>query len=195
MQNPCIKTLPDTTALILAGGAGRRVGGVDKGLLPFENMPLVEHVVRRLRGEVATLLISCNRNLDVYAALADDIVTDQRPDFAGPLAGIEAAIPLVHSGFLLLAPCDTPRLPANLGARLLAALSDDSSAGISYAHDGVRDQYLCAMLRRQVLGTLSEALEGGTRAVRHWYGRHRCVPVDFTRQHSCFANINQLDSV
>ena len=94
--------LADTTGLVLAGGAGRRVGGADKGLLPWHGRPLVEQVVQKLRGEVATLLISCNRNQDYYASLADRIVADQRPGFAGPLAGIEAAIPVLDSEFLLI---------------------------------------------------------------------------------------------
>ncbi|MFC1579257.1 molybdenum cofactor guanylyltransferase MobA [Pseudomonadota bacterium] len=185
--------LQDTTGLVLAGGAGRRVGGVDKGLVPWKGKPLVEHVVHRMRTEVATLLISCNRNSDYYAPLADNIVNDQRHGFPGPLAGIEAAIPLLETEFLLISPCDTPCLPDDLGARLLAALDGPgASFNISYAHDGERGQYLCAVLRRRVVHTLTAALDSGVRAVHLWYRQHRCVAVDFSHQRTRFHNINRL---
>lgn len=186
--------LPHTTGLVLAGGAGRRVGGVDKGLLYWEGRPLVEHVVDRLRGEVATLLISCNRNKHYYASLADRIVADQRPGFAGPLAGIEAAIPALDAEFLLISPCDTPYLPRDLGATLLDALTRaGTGADISYAHDGERAQYLCALLRTRILGSLSRELDSGSGAVRDWYRLHQCIAVDFSEQRTCFRNINRMD--
>ena len=186
--------LADTTGLVLAGGAGRRVGGADKGLLPWHGRPLVEQVVHKLRGEVATLLISCNRNPDYYASLADRIVADQRPGFAGPLAGIEAAIPVLDSEFLLICPCDTPHLPGDLGARLLGALREAGSAtDISYAHDGERAQYLCALLRTRILDSLTRELDSGTRAVRDWYRLHQSIAVDFSTQRGCFRNINRVE--
>ena len=186
--------LADTTGLVLAGGAGRRVGGADKGLLPWHGRPLVEQVVHKLRGEVATLLISCNRNQDYYATLADRIVADQRPGFTGPLAGIEAAIPALDSEFLLICPCDTPHLPGDLGARLLGALREAGSAtDISYAHDGERAQYLCALLRTRILDSLTRELDTGTRAVRDWYRLHQSIAVDFSTQRGCFRNINRVE--
>ena len=186
--------LADTTGLVLAGGAGRRVGGADKGLLCWRGKPLAEYVVQGLRGEVDTLLISCNRNQDYYASLADIIVSDQRQDFAGPLAGVEAAMAVVDSEFLLICPCDTPQLPRDLGARLLGALRGaGTGTDISYAHDGDRAQYLCALLRTRILGSLTRELDSGTRAVRDWYRQHRCIAVDFSKQRTCFRNINRMD--
>lgn len=186
--------LADTTGLVLAGGAGRRVGGADKGRLCWRGKPLVERIVQGLRGEVDTLLISCNRNQEYYAGLADGIVTDQRPGFAGPLAGIEAAMAVLDSEFLLISPCDTPDLPRDIGARLLGALTGaGTDTDISYAHDGNRDQYLCALLRTRILGSLTRELDSGTRAVRDWYRQHQCVAVDFSAQRACFRNINRMD--
>lgn len=186
--------LADTTGLVLAGGAGRRVGGADKGRLCWRGKPLVERIVQGLRGEVDTLLISCNRNQEYYAGLADGIVTDQRPGFAGPLAGIEAATAVLDSEFLLISPCDTPHLPRDIGARLLGALTGaGTDTDISYAHDGNRDQYLCALLRTRILGSLTRELDSGTRAVRDWYRQHQCVVVDFSAQRACFRNINRMD--
>jgi molybdopterin-guanine dinucleotide biosynthesis protein A len=168
------------------------MGGADKGLLPWRGLPMAAHVARRLRPQVARLLISCNRNTDYYASLGDATVTDCRRDFQGPLAGLEAAIPDVASAFLIIAPCDNPLLPLDLVERLLDPLlaGADSTADISYAHDGERSQYLCAAIRTGILPSLPIFLDEGQRAVRHWYARHRCAVVDFSEQAGCFANYN-----
>jgi len=184
----------DTTGLILAGGAGMRVGGADKGLLPWRDEPLAAHVARRLRPQVTHLLISCNRNRDFYTTLADATVTDSRRNFQGPLAGLEAAIPQVTGAYLIIVPCDNPLLPLDLVERLLDPLLSAArpAADISYAHDGERDQYLCAALRASVLPSLPPFLDEGHRAVRLWYARHRCTVVDFSSEADCFANFNHL---
>lgn len=185
----------DRTGLILAGGAGLRVGGADKGLLPWRDEPMATQVARRLRPQVSRLLISCNRNREFYATLAEAIVADCRRDFQGPLAGLEAAIPHVTGGYLVIVPCDHPLLPLDLVERLLEPLLSHagSAVDISYAHDGERDQYLCAAIRASVLSSLPPFLDAGHRAVRHWYALHHVAVVDFSTQADCFANYNQLD--
>jgi molybdopterin-guanine dinucleotide biosynthesis protein A len=180
----------NTTGLILAGGAGRRVGGQDKGLLSWEGKPLAAQVAARLRPQVGRLLISCNRNNDYYATLGDATVADTRRDFQGPLAGMEAAAAAVTEDFIIVAPCDTPLLPSDLAARLLDALNH-SNGDISYAHDGERGHYLCAAVRRSILPSLTRFLDEGQRAVRHWYAQHRCSAVDFSDRAECFVNYNQ----
>lgn len=179
------------TGLILAGGAGRRVGGRDKGLLTWRGQSLAAHVAQRLRPQVGRLLISCNRNEPFYATLGDATVFDNRTDFQGPLAGLEAAAPQIGSEFLVIVPCDMPLLPPDLAQRLLGALEPGSS-DISYAHDGARDQYLCAAIRVAVLPSLRGFLDEGQRAVRHWYARHRYCSVDCSDQAGCFGNYNRL---
>ena len=186
----------DITGLILAGGAGRRVGGTDKGLLAWQGLPLVEHVLNRLTPQVGPVIISCNRNCEIYAAYNVLIVTDERPDFQGPLAGLQAAAPLIETSFLVVAPCDTPSLPENLVEKLLLPLNSNGkcSADIAYAWDGCREQFLCAALRTVVLDDLQDYMAGGGRAVRHWYGRHACVCVDFSDQPESFQNLNRLEA-
>jgi len=188
-------TTRDITGLVLAGGAGRRVGGHDKGLLEWRGKPLAAHVAGRLRPQVNRLLISCNRNAQFYRTLADATVRDTRRDYQGPLAGLEAAMPHLGGEFLVIAPCDMPLLPLNLARGLLAALDPAGATGpdIAYANDGERDQYLCAAIRVGILPSLGEFLDEGQRAVRHWYARHRCVVVDFSAQAECFANYNSLE--
>ena len=182
------------TGLILAGGAGRRVSGRDKGLIPWRGQPLVEHVLQALVGQVDTLLISCNRNLDAYHQYDVQLVSDIREGFEGPLAGIEAAIPRVHTEFLLLAACDMPLLPADLVARLQQPLLEPASKiDISYVHDGEREQYLCALLRSACLQGLGAYLAAGQRAVRHWYAQHACAVVDFSDRPGAFRNYNRID--
>jgi molybdenum cofactor guanylyltransferase len=186
--------LNNITGLVLAGGAGRRVGGQDKGLLVWRGQALVAHVLNRLRPQVGKLLISCNRNVNQYAALAPATVTDTRRDFQGPLAGLEAAIPCIDTEFLLIAACDTPLLPADLGTRLLQPLNaiPGEAMDISYAHDGERGQYLCAAIRSSCLASLPQYLDQGNRSVHGWFQTLHCEVVDFSDQASCFRNYNYL---
>ena len=183
--------LHNTTGLILAGGAGRRVGGQDKGLLHWQGKPLASQVAARLRPQVSSLLISCNRNSEYYATLADATVSDSRRDFQGPLAGLEAAAGVVDSEFLIISPCDTPELPLDVATRLLDALIL-SGKDISYAHDGERGQYLCAALRCTVLPSVTHYLDKDERAVHRWYAEHGATPVDFSDQPHGFNNYNEV---
>lgn len=183
------------TGLILAGGAGRRVQGRDKGLIEWHGKPLVEHLLQRIKPQVDTLLISCNRNIEQYQAYGFNLVVDHQPDYQGPLAGIEAAIKHIDSDFLLITACDMPLLPEDLVERLLSPLlqSRNPTLDVSIAHDGVREQYLCAMLRRSCLNSLSGYLASGQRAVRHWYALQQIVNVDFSDKTKAFGNYNQLE--
>jgi molybdopterin-guanine dinucleotide biosynthesis protein A len=184
----------DITGLILAGGAGRRVEGRDKGLINWQGKPLVQHVALRLRPQVGQLIISCNRNIETYRELADKTVTDSRRDFQGPLAGLEAASSIVGTMFLVVVACDTPTLPKDLISRLLAPLdkAEGRPAQISYAHDGQRDQYLCAAINRQCLPSLAAYLDEGHRSVHGWYQRHTATSVDFSDKAASFRNLNRM---
>jgi molybdopterin-guanine dinucleotide biosynthesis protein A len=184
----------DVTGLILAGGKGRRVGNRDKGLILLKGKPLIAHVSNRLLPQVGALLISCNRNFSRYKHFAAQTVTDTRRDFQGPLAGMEAAYPYIQTEFLVVVGCDIPHLPLDLVIRLTAPLvgEDNGASEISYAHDGVREQYLCAAIRRDCLASLSGFLDAGHRAVRDWYNSRTSVIVDFSDQGSGFKNYNEL---
>ena len=183
-----------TTGLILAGGAGLRMGGRDKGLLDWHGKPMAAHVAERLRPQVGRLVVSCNRNKKFYATLADATVADSRRDFQGPLAGLEAAAAQLDSDIVIVTPCDTPLLPLDLVPRLLAAMTASArqQVDIAYAHDGERAQYLCAAIRREILLTITSFLDQGQRAVKQWYAHHRCEPVDFSDRADCFINLNRL---
>lgn len=182
------------TGLILAGGAGTRVGGKDKGLLTWEGKTLIASVAQRLRPQVDSLFISCNRNLQQYQAFADFVFTDNRRGYEGPLAGIEAAINHITSHYLLVVACDTPKLPPDLRSRLLSQIATDDNAfpQITYAHDGERGQYLCSMINVNCLTTLPDYLGKGGRTVRHWLKENSSVAVDFSDCPESFKNFNRL---
>jgi molybdopterin-guanine dinucleotide biosynthesis protein A len=120
-------TRQDITGVILAGGEGRRLGGVDKGLQELRGRPMVQWVLERLAPQVDTVLISANRNLQRYAAFGCPVLPDRIPDFAGPLAGLHAALTQAATPLVATVPCDSPFLPADLVARLHAALMADQA--------------------------------------------------------------------
>ena len=182
------------TALILAGGAGRRVEHRDKGLITLMGKPYIAHVSEALKPQVDKVLISCNRNFSDYANFCSTTVADTRRDFQGPLAGLEAAAPLVKTPLLVVVACDMPHLPADLVARLLAPLSSAAldAPQISYVYDGTKAQYLCAGIRRDCLLSLTRFLDDGGRAVKEWYSQQNTIAVDFSDQQTCFRNYNRL---
>ncbi|MBN7798164.1 molybdenum cofactor guanylyltransferase MobA [Parahaliea mediterranea] len=182
---------PGITGLVLAGGAGRRVGGRDKGMLPWHGTPLAEHVCHRLRPQVEELWISCNRNTDFYARLSDRVFKDDLPGFEGPLAGIATAAPKLTTPLLLVCACDTPRVPVDLASRLSAPMQNPALQ-LCVAFDGEREQYLAAVLRREALPALRDYLARGERSVRGWYATLRRERVDFSDQEGCFDNINRI---
>ncbi|MEL0027100.1 MAG: NTP transferase domain-containing protein, partial [Perlucidibaca sp.] len=127
-MTPC----PVLSGLILAGGAGQRLGGEDKAWLPWRGQPLFTHVLARMAPQVASLWVSANRDPARYQPWLDDgslraVIADDWPGTQGPLAGLASALPRLRaagagSDWLLVTPVDTPRLPADLGARLWQGL-------------------------------------------------------------------------
>jgi len=184
--------IEQVTGLILAGGAGSRVGGLDKGLIQWSGSPLITQVANRLKKQTQTLIVSCNRNIGEYRSLGFHTVEDQRKGFAGPLAGIEAAHTIITTPYLAVVACDLPMVPLDLVERLISPLLHSNASGpiISIAHDGQREQYLCAVMKVSCLATLSDFLQQGHRAVKHWYKQNPHVLVDFSDQPLAFRNHN-----
>ena len=182
------------SAVILAGGRARRFDGQDKGLIPLRGSPLVKWVAARLAPQVAEIIISANRNLADYAHLGYAVVADNLPDHPGPLAGILAAAEGVHSEWVLTAPCDTPFLPDDLVARLLAQVQ---STRVSLARAAAPDQahFTVMLFHRRLLADLADYVASGGPQVQAWQSRHACAEVAFDHDPDAFLNINTPDDL
>lgn len=156
--------MPDTvSALILAGGQGRRMGYRDKGLVEYQGKPLVEHVLQRIGPQVDEILISANRNLDAYRAYGHCVLTDDLPDFQGPLAGMLAGLKAASHAWLLSVPCDMPALPDDLLARLLSMRGQERLV-VAESPDSGRSAVM--LMHASLLASLTDYLASGQRAVR-----------------------------
>ncbi|MDX1803381.1 MAG: NTP transferase domain-containing protein [Alcanivorax sp.] len=167
----------DYTLIILAGGRGLRMGGVDKGLVDIDGHPLIEHLLLAL-PPARHCIISANRNLQRYQQWADQVVSDQRDGFAGPMAGLEAAL-AVTEGPCLCLPCDLPHPPARLAERLLHGLRPDA---VNVLQDPQRVQPLCLGLIASPdwCRTLTDYLDNGGHSAHGWLERvaWQAVPFD-----------------
>lgn len=182
------------TGVILAGGMGRRMGGADKGLQDLRGQPLVAWAIDRLAPQVDHLLISANRNLAQYAAFGYPVLPDDMPGFAGPLAGLHAVLGHADTPLVASVPCDTPWLPVDLVARLLAALQENT-AELAVARTPQRIQPLCCLMRRAVLPQLTRYFTAGGRKVMDWQASVNTVSVLFDDEADAFSNINTIEEL
>lgn len=160
----------------------------DKGLQQLGNQTLVAHVHAAISPQVDEVMVSANRNLDVYAAIAT-VVRDRSTGFAGPLAGIEAALEAAGDRWLASVPVDCPTPPADLIDRLADALNDNRDACCAAAHDGERVQPMFALYRSGLLDAVRRALRDNV-ATRQWQRDIGCVSVDFSDCADAFRNLN-----
>jgi len=182
------------TGVVLAGGMGRRMGGVDKGLQTLRGRPMAAWVVERLQPQVGPLIINANQNLDRYAEFGCPVVPDQIPDFAGPLAGLHAALSAARTPLVVTAPCDSPFLPEDLVFRLFSALTA-AGAELAVARTFDQPHPVFCLCRREVLPHLTDFLESGGRKIDHWYATLSVVEVAFDDVADAFENINTRDEL
>ena len=179
---------------ILAGGAGTRMGGRDKGLVSWRGRPLVEWVMERFQPQVDCLMISANRHLDQYRRYGLPVISDAAVEFTGPLAGIERALAASPQPLVAVVPCDAPRLPADLVYRLHQALQA-ADADIAYAVTDDGDQPVFCLLKKSLQADLSQFLHADGRKVTHWFARWHVVTVPFGDIADAFANVNTSESL
>ncbi|MDI9330623.1 MAG: molybdenum cofactor guanylyltransferase MobA [Alphaproteobacteria bacterium] len=191
------------TGLILAGGRGSRMGGVDKGLQKFQGIPLTLHALMRLQGQCTEVLINANRNLGAYESFGVPVWPDSLNDFAGPLAGFLVGLEHCQTPYLMTVPCDSPRFPLDLGERLgqalLAQEADIAMAVGAETNDTGstlwRTQPVFCLLRTSLLESLVKYSHGGGRKIDAWTAQHRTVSVPFDQPDDdplAFANVNTL---
>jgi molybdopterin-guanine dinucleotide biosynthesis protein A len=189
-----LMTSKKITGVILAGGLGRRMGGVNKGLQLLNGKTLVLHVTERLAPQVDELLINVNQNTEQYAAFGHRIVADQIPDFAGPLAGLHAALSAAAHPLVATAPCDSPFLPEDLIFRLFSALTA-TDVDLAVARTFEQPHPVFCLCKRDVLPHLSEFLAGGGRKFDRWYATLKVVEVAFDDEAEAFENINTREEL
>jgi molybdenum cofactor guanylyltransferase len=185
------------TGLILAGGRGSRMGGVDKGLQPFRGKPMVAQVMQRFAPQVDALAINANQNLDVYRAFARPVWQDIAPESEGPLAGMHTGLMHCATRYLATAPCDSPFLPMDLVARLREAV-ETHHAKAAYAATGTggprQSHPVFCLLDASVLPSLAAYLQRGERKVLGWLASIGAIEVRFTDEAE-FRNINTLEEL
>jgi molybdopterin-guanine dinucleotide biosynthesis protein A len=183
-----IKT-EDITAAVLAGGMGRRMGGVDKGLVEVLGRPMVAWTLDAIGPQAGRTLINANRSEREYEVFGLPLVRDRHEGFQGPLAGLHAVMEAAATPFVAIVPCDTPRLPKDLIARLAKAM-DREGTELAVAEAAGRVHTLHGLFRRDLLNDLTAALEAGQRKPDAWYATRRWSQVDFSDLASAFDNIN-----
>jgi molybdopterin-guanine dinucleotide biosynthesis protein A len=193
----------EITGIVLAGGRGSRMGGVDKGLQNFNGTPLALHALLRLQTQQGGLLseqmINANRNLGAYEAFGVPVWPDTLTDYAGPLAGFMTGLERCESPYLLTAPCDTPLFPLDLAERLAQAFDDESTEiamAAALEEDGqLRPQPVFCLMRSGLLESLVAFTQAGGRKIDHWTAQHRTVLVAFDKPGDdprAFHNANTL---
>ena len=184
----------DVTGVVLAGGMGRRMGGVDKGLVALAGRPLVAHVLERLAPQVGAVVVNANQNRDRYAAFGHPVVADEVGGFAGPLAGLHAGMTAATTPYVITVPCDSPFLPDDLVARLAAGLERER-AQLAVAQTFAQPHPVFALVDRRVLPHLTAFLEGGGRKIDAWYASLPVATVAFDDVADAFRNINTIDEL
>jgi molybdopterin-guanine dinucleotide biosynthesis protein A len=186
--------IPSVTGLILAGGKGSRMGGVDKGLQGFRGKRLVDHVYERFAPQVGGVVINANQNHEEYKTFGVRVVSDAIGGYAGPLAGLHAGLSVSKRPFLASVPCDSPFLPADLIERLYRRI-DESGAELAVAKTGDQPHPVFSLMRRGVLDHLADFLKGGGRKIDVWYATLNVVEVAFDDEPEAFSNINTREEL
>ena len=185
------------TGFILAGGRGARMGHADKGLQRFNGKPLIAHVIERFAPQVSTLVINANRNQESYRQWGWPVCSDDLRGFEGPLAGLQTGLRHCTTPYLATVPCDSPFLPADLVARLSAALTEtdaDIAIAVSGSSERRRTQPVFCLMKTAVLPSLNVYLEAGHRKVQDWHALLNKVDVIFEDE-APFRNFNTLDDL
>ncbi len=183
----------DITGLVLAGGRAQRMGGIDKGLIPFRGSPLIEYSLDRLKPQVNTMLINANRNHSIYSAYGYPVLPDEDESFSGPLAGFVAGLKACKTPYLVTVPCDSPIFPRDLVKQLADSL-ESKQTGIAYASSKdltgkIWAQPVFCLMRADLLNSLTTFLASGERKIDRWFAEEKAISVLFADE-SQFANAN-----
>ncbi|OOF42328.1 molybdenum cofactor guanylyltransferase MobA [Rodentibacter rarus] len=182
------------SAVILAGGKARRMGGRDKGLQLLLGKSLIQHVIEVLQPQISTIAINANRNVADYAKLGFPVFSDELPDFQGPLSGMLTALEQAKTDFVLFTPCDSPFFPNNLLEKLKSAVENDRTL-IAYAADEARPHPTFCLMSVQLKEKLRQYLASGERRLLQFMHENGGKSVIFNRTEGRFVNFNTLDDL
>ena len=182
----------DVTAVILAGGKGRRMEGEDKGLVELAGRPLVEYVIEATGPQVEAIMLNANRNQQRYARYGYPVISDALEDYQGPLAGFLSALHNAATSHVVTLPCDGPFIAGDLVERLMTALNTHD-ADIAVAHDGERMQPVYSLIPTRLSSSLKAFLDTGERKIDRWYAQLRVALADFSDCADTFRNINTAE--
>ena len=182
------------SAVILAGGKARRMGGQDKGLQILGKQSLIQHVINRLQPQIHQISINANKNQTEYAKFGFPVFSDELPDFQGPLSGMLTSIEKTKSDFILFTPCDTPFFPTNLLDKLKSAVENDRTL-IVYACDEEREHPVFCLMSVQLKEKLRHYLASGERRLLQFMKENGGISVKFTKEEGNFENFNTLDDL
>lgn len=181
-------TKNDITGLILAGGRGSRFNEQDKGLIPYKGSTLVENAISKLTPQVSSIILSANRNLDVYNKLDVECIEDSYSNFLGPLAGIHTALQTIKTEWLVSIACDTPCFPLHYVETLASSITKNKTR-LAVAQSNNRLQNVFMLAHKSLFSSLDDFLERGERKAQIWIQQHNPNIVDFEQPHA-FYNIN-----
>lgn len=187
----------DVTGIILAGGQGKRMGMADKGLQLLDGKPLIEHVIRRLRPQVSTLMINANRNQNAYAAFGYPVYQDDPLDWSGPLAGFLTGLRHCQTLYLVTVPCDAPFLSNLLVEQLHETLNEkqaDLAVAVSKTDEYCSMQPVFCLMKTSLAPHLENFLKKGGRKIDEWFASLNIAQAYFNDLHA-FENVNTLDEL
>jgi molybdopterin-guanine dinucleotide biosynthesis protein A len=188
---------PDTVGVILAGGQARRMGGVDKALLPLGGTTLIERAIARASVQVSELIINANGDPQRFAHLKLPVVADRVAGFVGPLAGIFTALEWMRANrpkarWLASFACDCPFFPMDMVERLVEpATRKKAQIGVAASGSG-QHHPVFAVWGADIAGTSEDVLvKGGFRKMDDFIATLPNVRVSFAADPiDPFLNIN-----
>ena len=179
----------EVTAIVLAGDMGRRIDGVDEGLVELAGRAMVSYVIETLRSQVDHVVVNANRNLDQYEKFPVTVVADSIQGYQGPLAGVEAGLAAAKTPWVFTCPCDSPMQSPELLPHMWNEISN-SDAQIGVAFDGERTHPVFLLLKRELLDSLRDYLQSGNRKIDRWFEQHKLMTIDCSDYASSFMNVN-----
>jgi len=187
-------TTEDITAIILAGGQGKRLNYINKGLLDYQSKPMISHIIESVKPNVKQILVSANQDIHAYQQFGFPVITDDNHNFQGPLAGILSCEQETKTKLIYITPCDTPFLPKNLCLDLLDSLNKND-VSLCVANDGNRLQNLNLLMHKNLISSIKHYFDSGNRKVNHWIKQQKFSVVNYDKQIDFFININTKDDL